>query len=135
MRSKAHWGYDAAFMAACVDELTITAEKLERDLFALAVEGGKIIGFCRVSIGRSHAELEDLFVEPERIGTGVGRALWREAERLAIVAGATCIELDADPNAAAFYAAMGAILVGQSPSGSIPGRILPRMRKDLAPGA
>ena len=26
MRSKAHWGYDAAFMAACRAELTLTPE-------------------------------------------------------------------------------------------------------------
>ncbi|MEC9346800.1 MAG: GNAT family N-acetyltransferase [Pseudomonadota bacterium] len=128
LRSKAHWGYDAAFMAACVAELTITPDMLDRDLFALAVEGGRVAGFCRVSIGESHAELEDLFVEPDLIGTGLGRALWTEAVRLARAAGATRIELDADPNAAAFYTAMGAAVIGQSPSGSIPGRVLPRMR-------
>jgi hypothetical protein len=28
MRSKAHWGYSAAFMQACRDELTVSAELL-----------------------------------------------------------------------------------------------------------
>ena len=30
LRSKAVWGYDAAFIAACRDELTLTADDLER---------------------------------------------------------------------------------------------------------
>src|SRR5687768_14923343 len=28
LRSKAHWGYDADFMAACVPSLTITSERI-----------------------------------------------------------------------------------------------------------
>ena len=45
--------------------------------------------------------------------------------------GASGITLDADPNSVGFYQRMGMEIVGESPSGSIPGRMLPRMRKAL----
>ena len=63
--------------------------------------------------------------------TGVGRALWEKAEALARDAGAAKIGLDSDPYAEGFYLAMGAMRVGEAPSGSIPGRVLPRMTKQL----
>lgn len=36
-----------------------------------------------------------------------------------------------DPFAVAFYEAMGMRITGESPSGSIPGRMLPRMERRL----
>ncbi|MCC0041531.1 MAG: hypothetical protein H6880_05120 [Rhodobiaceae bacterium] len=36
-----------------------------------------------------------------------------------------------DPFAVAFYEAMGMRITGESPSGSIPGRMLPRMQRRL----
>jgi hypothetical protein len=42
--------------------------------------------------------------------------------------GATEVGVDADPNAEAIYARFGFVTIGRSPSGSIPGRWLPRMR-------
>jgi SAM-dependent methyltransferase len=44
------------------------------------------------------------------------------------------LTIDADPHAEAFYVAMGAARVGESPSGSIPGRMLPRLELSV-PGA
>lgn len=40
--------------------------------------------------------------------------------------------VDADPNAEPVYARFGFRTVGQSQSGSIPGRMLPRMELDLS---
>nr|WP_211354784.1 hypothetical protein [Stackebrandtia albiflava] len=34
---------------------------------------------------------------------------------------------DADPGAEPFYRRMGAVRIGEAPSGSVPGRVLPRM--------
>ena len=39
--------------------------------------------------------------------------------------------IDSDPEARPFYEAMGAVLVGDSPSASIPGRRLPRLEKRI----
>ena len=43
---------------------------------------------------------------------------------------ARAIGLDADPHAVGFYEHMGAKVIGEAPSGSIPGRMLPRMEDD-----
>ena len=46
-------------------------------------------------------------------------------------AGAEVLEVDADPNAEAIYVKLGFKTFSRSPSGSIPGRWLPRMRVAL----
>jgi GNAT superfamily N-acetyltransferase len=66
-----------------------------------------------------------LFVEPQAIGTGVGRALYHHVLATARALGFTALRIEADPNAEPFYRAMGARPVGVVPSGSIPGRELP----------
>jgi GNAT superfamily N-acetyltransferase len=76
--------------------------------------------------------LEDLFVEPDAIGTGVGRLLIEHVCRRAAGEGMTSLSIDADPNAEAFYLAMGAVRVGESPSQSIPGRLLPQLRLSVS---
>lgn len=121
MRSKAHWGYDAAFLAACRDELTVRAVDIPR--IDVADLDGTAIGMVRLESER----VEDLFVEPTSIGTGVGRVLFRHAVRRAAAEGMKRLRIDADPNAEGFYLAMGAHRTGESPSASIPGRMLPSL--------
>ena len=119
MRSKAHWGYDDAFMAACRDELTVRSEHIPR--VDVADLDGRVVGMVRLEPDC----IEDLFVEPDVIGTGVGGALFRHVTRRAASEGMARLTIDADPNAEPFYRSMGAVKVGESPSGSIPGRMLP----------
>lgn len=121
MRSKAHWGYDDAFMAACRDELTIREDHIAH--VDVAELDGQIVGMVRLE----PECVEDLFVEPTAIGTGVGRVLFRHVVRRAAAEGMARLSIDADPNAEGFYLAMGAVRVGESPSDSIPGRLLPRL--------
>ncbi|MEE8545291.1 MAG: hypothetical protein V3T29_05715 [Alphaproteobacteria bacterium] len=45
LRSKAHWGYDAAFMAACRAELTVTPAQAASGLVQVYEEGGRAFGF------------------------------------------------------------------------------------------
>ncbi|MFJ2031853.1 GNAT family N-acetyltransferase [Streptosporangium sp. NPDC087985] len=66
-----------------------------------------------------------LFVEPDAIGQGVGRRLFEHATATAANLGFARLTIDADPNAEPFYLAMGATQIGATPSGSIPGRMLP----------
>ena len=48
LRSKAHWGYDDAFMAACSDELRVDAALTEAGRVSLAVAGPqrRVVGFA-----------------------------------------------------------------------------------------
>ena len=74
-----------------------------------------------------------LFVEPSALRSGVGKALLVWATDVAKELGATRLIIDADPDAAPFYRRMGAYDVGQAPSGSAPGRVLPKLVMNLCP--
>lgn len=127
LRSKAYWGYDATFMKACREELRVTAADLEED--DLAVIGGPegLAGLVQVSVDGTRADLEKLFIAPDHMGQGVGRRLYEWALNAARGHGAQELVIDADPDAAAFYRRMGAVPAGMVPSGSIEGRMLPRL--------
>jgi ribosomal protein S18 acetylase RimI-like enzyme len=142
-RSKAHWGYDAAFLEACRPGLTFSQEKVRQGRFVLGEQdvaapkqvpdrpGGRdarIVGFYELEGDPPEFELSNLWVEPDSIGSGVGRALWVHAMTAAREMGGVTVTIEADPNAVGFYQAMGAVRVGDTPSGSIPGRLLPVLR-------
>ncbi len=132
LRSKAHWGYDQAFMEACRDELEVTPETLAKgETWLCEDDTGLAIGFFDVRAEDGIAEVYALFVSPELIGSGVGGALWQKLESLANSMQLASIGIDSDPQALGFYQRMGATVVGEAPSGSIPGRSLPRLIKKL----
>jgi GNAT superfamily N-acetyltransferase len=131
MRAKAHWGYDAAFLEACRADLRVRGEQIAAGAVWVAELDGIPAGVLEFAIMDGEAEVVACFVEPQTIGRGVGRALWRHAEALAMAAGAGTLGVDSDPFAEGFYLAMGAVRIGESPSGAIPGRLLPRLEKRL----
>lgn len=127
LRSKAWWGYDAAFMAACREELTLTAEDLRNDPLMIAIQGEEYAGVAQLSFESPDCHLEKLFVDPGHMGRGIGIRLYDWALTTARANDATSLLIDADPGAAPFYQRMGARLAGTVPSGSIVGRRLPRL--------
>ena len=131
LRSKAHWGYDSAFMEAVREELAVTPEHLRDNACAVARTGGRDAGYVQVSVRGAAAYLDRLFVEPGAIGTGAGRVLFQWAADRARDAGCTRLEIDSDPQAAGFYEKMGARHAGFVPSASILGRELPFYVLDL----
>jgi GNAT superfamily N-acetyltransferase len=131
LRSKAFWGYDDAFMAACRDELTVTTADLARETVRVAIEGDRVLGMSAVVIDGEAAELTMLFVDPDAMRRGIGQALLADALGIAAGAGATRVRIEADPNATPFYERAGAVHVGEVPSGSIPGRVLPLLELDV----
>ncbi|WP_103515246.1 GNAT family N-acetyltransferase [Streptomyces sp. SM10] len=124
LRSKAHWGYDAEFLASCREELTLKGEELAVRRTAVAERGGGIVGFTTLEGEPPQGVLGMMFVDPDAIGQGVGRLLFTHAVETARARGFTRFTMDADPNAEPFYEAMGGVLAGRVPSGSIPGRTL-----------
>ena len=86
-----------------------------------------VLGFCLLRGEPNDCELSALFIDPSAIGTGCGRMLLEHALHAARAAGFTRLELDADPGAESFYLRFGARRIGTTPSGSIPGRELPRL--------
>jgi GNAT superfamily N-acetyltransferase len=131
LRSKAVWGYDAAFMRACRAELTLTAADCTTPLIQVAADGDAVAGVVQVTVDGEAADLAKLFIAPDAIRTGVGRKLFDWAAATARARGARFMTIDADPGAAGFYRRMGAVDDGTAPSGSIPGRVLPRLKLQL----
>ena len=129
LRSKGHWGYDATFLAACHDDLTLSPEDIATTVVYVQDEGDGALGYYRLLLqDDSVAELDALFVEPTAIGQGVGRRLWQHAVATARELECTEIVLQSDPQAEGFYLAMGAQRAGESESTVIPGRMLPLLR-------
>ena len=130
-RSKASNGYDADFMEACRDELAVTSATLADGEVWVSETNGKPVGFFDIRLEKGVLEVYSLYVDPDVKRSGIGRILWAALEERAVAMMAKAIELDADPAAVEFYTAMGCSVIGEAPSGSIPGRMLPRMRKWL----
>jgi GNAT superfamily N-acetyltransferase len=142
LRSKAVWGYDEEFMQACrgdltLDEgfmqacrgdLTLTASLIRPSYVRVAEIRERLVGVAQVNVKEELAELDKLFIEPTRLRSGAGKALFEWAVTIARDAGAVTMVIDADPNAAGFYRRMGAVDDGMAPSGTIPGRFVPRLK-------
>jgi GNAT superfamily N-acetyltransferase len=124
LRSKAHWGYDAAFLQACRIELSVTAEQVAARQVWVAETDARVVGMSVVDFAAG--ELLMLFVEADAIGTGVGRALLDHARAQAAAAGLGALTFESDPNAEPFYLAQGARRIGERVSRST-GRSLPLM--------
>jgi predicted N-acetyltransferase YhbS len=75
--------------------------------------------------------MDALFVDPDHIGTGVGRTLMNHALQLLSQCGAAHLLIQGDPNATRFYLAAGGRQVGTRESASIPGRFLPMFEIDI----
>jgi ribosomal protein S18 acetylase RimI-like enzyme len=125
LRSKGHWGYGEDFLEACRAELEFHPEDVAARRIVVADSPTGVVGFYSIDGQPPSGELGNLWVVPERIGTGLGRKLWQHAVAAAGKAGYTSLRIEADPNAVGFYRAMGAEQIGEVPSGSMPGRVLP----------
>ena len=86
---------------------------------------------AQVTVTGDTADLAKLFIAPSTLRTGAGRQLFDWAVAEARGRGARWIWIEADPDAAEFYRRMGAVDDGVAPSGSIPGRVLPRLKLRL----
>ena len=106
----------------------IVEESFLRDEHGIvAEEAGVPLGYAIVRIDGDEAFVRDLFVDPDRFGQGVGRALFAECVSYARANGATRLKLESDPNAEDFYARMGMRRVAVAGSSTGGGRVLPVM--------
>jgi ribosomal protein S18 acetylase RimI-like enzyme len=131
--AKAVWGYDAAFMAACRAELRVGPDAIRRHPTYVIETAGRVLGFYQLRLKGARADILMMFVAPEALRAGLGRRLWAHLGAAARAAGAARLEVDSDPHAEGFYVAMGMHRIGEAPSGSIPGRMLPHLAKAFVP--
>jgi predicted N-acetyltransferase YhbS len=73
-----------------------------------------------------------MWIKPEHIGSGVGRALFCQVKEHAAGLNVRALEISSDPNAEGFYRRLGATRIGDVKS-EIEGqpRVIPRMIVDL----
>ena len=135
LRSKAWWGYDEGFLAACRAELSVAPEAIAAGRIHVLADGERLVGFHGIEpAAAGDAELSYLFVEPGFIGQGHGRRLLTHAIAHARAAGHRRLIIQGDPNAKRFYLAAGAVRAGTRASESVPGRALPLFVIDLVRG-
>jgi|FEC22Drversion2_1045045.scaffolds.fasta_scaffold00738_25 GNAT superfamily N-acetyltransferase len=133
VRSKAHWGYDAAFMARAAPALALRPDQFAAGRVLVAEGAGGLVGVAAVlpPDGEGVAEIDQLFVDPPAMGRGIGRALLLAALDLARAEGARAVRLLSDPQARPFYERHGFRHVADAPSDAIPGRMLPLMLRTI----
>lgn len=132
LRSKAHWPYTEAQLAVFRKELTLSPETVVTQRAHVWVDQGQLLGFYTLlPLERRTLELQHLFVEPTRLGQGIGRALFRHAAEMARALAFERLVIQSDPHAAGFYRSMGATHERDVAS-SIPGRFIPVFVLDLA---
>ena len=135
VRSKAHWGYDARFMQLSYRSLQINPAAIDAGRVFVAVDApGHLLGVtdCCVLPQPGTFDLLHLFVDPQALRRGVGRALFEAACAWCVAQGGTKLVILSDPNAAAFYQRLGANLIGEAVSDAIPDRTLPLLEYRLA---
>jgi GNAT superfamily N-acetyltransferase len=125
VRSKAHWGYPAAFLDRFARSHGLTAEVVAANDVRVLERDGLIRGYSTVLHRGPVAVLDDLWLEPDEIGRGSGRVLFADASARARAAGASSMQWEAEPGAVGFYERMGAFTTGWATSPL--GRPLPRM--------
>ncbi|MFE0605071.1 GNAT family N-acetyltransferase [Streptomyces sp. NPDC058892] len=134
MRSKAHWGYDRGFLAACAPELRIRPDEVAARRIVVAEDPqGAVLGLASLEGAAPLARLGLLFVEPSAIGRGVGRLLYRDVLRRAVDLGVRRLVIDSDPHAAGFYRAMGAVAVAAGSAPAATGQPGSLVRFEAAP--
>lgn len=132
MLAKAHWGYSAAQMAAWRSSLCVAPSEIAAQPCFVCEDGEGVRGFYLLHTDDPW-RLEHLWVHPDAMRRGIGRALVLHAMAQAQAGGQDALLVESDPNAEAFYLSCGATRthLAAAPIAGQPGRQLPHMRLPL----
>jgi GNAT superfamily N-acetyltransferase len=110
---------DRASLLSHPEALEFSDLALREHRVRVAVIDDRIVGFVTLLTTGQTAELEDLFVDPDWMLHGIGRALVLDAVETARVQGLTQVEVTANPHALGFYEKVGFVTNGmtQTPFG------------------
>lgn len=129
-RSSDVWEEYRAQLAANPGVIEPPHEAIAEGRVRVAVDAsGRRLGFSVVLAPEDGGvELDDLFVEPDSMGRGVGRLLVADVVSRAAAVSATGVDVTANPNALGFYERVGFRVTGEV--ATLFGRGI-RMRLDL----
>ena len=119
---------DRAILLAHPDVLELSDLAVREGRTRVAVADDRIAGFAAWLSAGDVMEIEDLFVDPERMGHGIGRALVLDLIAIARGHGAGRVEVTANQHALGFYAKAGFVVDGEVQTRFGPA---PRMGMDL----
>ena len=119
-----------AVLLAHPEVLELDAEAVLTGDTRVAVVDGDVVGFATMTgrAGDAVGELVDLFVDPEHLRRGIGRALVEDLVDRARTGSLTRLEVTANDQALAFYDAAGFVRVGTARTRFGPA---PRMQRHL----
>jgi GNAT superfamily N-acetyltransferase len=109
--AKASWGYDLERVEQWAAMGDFSPEGLARKNAFVATVRAYPVGWAATIQQPNLLWLDDLRVDPGWMGQGIGRQLFRHAERLGRQSGAARMEWEAEPNAIGFYEKMGGAYV------------------------
>jgi GNAT superfamily N-acetyltransferase len=112
--AKRHWGYPETWIESWRDTLTIRAEFIAANVAWCAMEDARAVGFYLLTSESDGLHLDHLWILPDAMGRGIGRALFEHAVEEARTLGHRMLKIEADPNAEGFYTRMGARRVGET---------------------
>ncbi len=135
--AKASWGYAATDLEAWRDDLRFSAASIREQPTFVVDDHGTVRAVLQLDTHARPWEIGALWVDPGAMRQGHGRALMRHAAAFALGRGQDVLAIDADPNAAAFYRALGAQIVGEVPAPVVgdPLRVRPQLVLTLAAAA
>jgi GNAT superfamily N-acetyltransferase len=124
--AKAHWGYDRDFVYRLAAGLTFSPD---RERWVAENDGRPVAWLALIPSRDGVCILDDVWVDPDWIGWGIGTRVFRVAANRARELGASALDWGAEPNAAGFYERIG----GQKLRDHVTewGRVAPWMGIDL----
>ena len=122
---------DRMNLLAHPEVLELSDEGVTDGRMRVAEADGRVIGFATWLGTGDVTEIEDLFVDPDWMRRGVGRALVQDLIGLARQRGVRRVEVTGNPHARAFYESVGFTHDHEVDTEFGPGL---RMHLDLAPG-
>jgi GNAT superfamily N-acetyltransferase len=131
-RSSDVWEEDRVHLSAHPDAIEPPHQAISEGRVRVAVDGkGQPVGFSVVlPVEDGVCELDDLFVEPDSMGLGVGKLLVEDVAARAATEGANRVMVTANPRALGFYKRLGFRITGEA---STRFARAPRMTLDLPP--
>ena len=111
--AKESWGYPVAWLDEWKADLRFTEGFIECNEVFVAKLGGEVFGVVACGDSSQGPEISHLWIDPQKQGIGLGRALVDKAKEVAGLHGWKTLRVVSDPNAQGFYERMGGILVGE----------------------
>ena len=130
--AKAHWGYDEDWVRGWAAQGDFSPEALAAKPVLVADLGGRALAFAALLPEGDVCVLDDLWVDPDWIGRGIGTRLFEACVQRAGDIGAKRLEWEAEPNAVGFYEKLGGRYLRESEPTEL-GRRIPVMGLDITP--